>query len=49
MYLESWQADSGSYWAQQRPKVVRDIVLACVVLHNMLGTHKGDQTGFLSK
>ena len=26
---------------EQRPKVVRDIVLTCVVLHNMLGSHQG--------
>ena len=26
---------------QQRPKVVRDIVLTCVVLHNMLRSHQG--------
>ena len=26
---------------QQRPKVVRDIVLSCVVLHNMLRSHQG--------
>ena len=26
---------------EQRPKVVRDIVLACVVLHNILKTHQG--------
>ena len=25
----------------QRPKVVRDIVLTCVVLHNMLRSHQG--------
>ena len=25
---------------EQRPKVVRDIVLTCVVLHNMLRSHK---------
>ena len=25
----------------QRPRVVRDIVFTCVVLHNMLGTHQG--------
>ena len=24
---------------EQRPKVVRDIVFTCVVLHNMLKTH----------
>ena len=28
----------------QRPKVVRDIVLTCVVLHNMLRSHQGQQT-----
>ena len=26
---------------EQRPKVVRDTVFTCVVLHNMLRTHKG--------
>ena len=26
---------------EQRPKVVRDIVLRCVVLHNMLRSHQG--------
>ena len=26
---------------EQRPKVVRDIVLTCVVLHNMLRSHRG--------
>ena len=26
---------------EQRPKVVRDIVFMCVVLHNMLWTHQG--------
>ena len=26
---------------EQRPKVVKDTVLACVVLHNMLRTHQG--------
>ena len=26
---------------EQRPKVVRDIVLTCVVLHNMLRSHQG--------
>ena len=26
---------------EQRPKVVRDIVLTCVVLHNMLRTRQG--------
>ena len=26
---------------EQRPKVVRDIVFTCVVLHNMLRTHQG--------
>ena len=25
---------------EQRPKVVRDIVLTCVVLHNMLRSHQ---------
>ena len=29
---------------EQRPKAVRDIVLTCVVLHNMLGSHRGEQT-----
>ena len=26
---------------EQRPKVVQDIVLTCVVLHNMLRSHQG--------
>ena len=26
---------------EQRPKVVRDIMLTCVVLHNMLRSHQG--------
>ena len=26
---------------EQRPKVVRDIVFVCVVLHNILRTHQG--------
>ena len=26
---------------EQRPKIVRDIDLTCVVLHNMLRTHQG--------
>ena len=26
---------------EQRPKVVRDIVLTCMVLHNMLRSHQG--------
>ena len=26
---------------EQRPKVVRDIVFTCVVLHNMLRSHQG--------
>ena len=26
---------------EQRPKVVKDIVLTCVVLHNMLRSHQG--------
>ena len=26
---------------EQRPNVVRDIILTCVVLHNMLRTHQG--------
>ena len=26
---------------EQRPKVVRDMVLTCVVLHNMLRSHQG--------
>ena len=30
---------------EQRPKVVRDIVLTCVVLHNMLRSHQGKQIG----
>ena len=29
---------------EQRPKVVRDIVLTCVVLHNKLRSHRGEQT-----
>ena len=29
---------------EQRQKVVRDIVLTCVVLHNMLRSHQGEQT-----
>ena len=29
---------------EQRPKVVRDIVLTCVLLHNMLRSHRGEQT-----
>ena len=29
---------------EQRPKVVRDIVLTCVVLHNMLISHQGEET-----
>ena len=29
---------------EHRPKVVRDIVLTCVVLHNMLRSHQGEQT-----
>ena len=29
---------------EQRPKVVRDIVLTCVILHNMLRSHEGEQT-----
>ena len=29
---------------EQRPKVVRDIVLTCVVLRNMLRSHQGEQT-----
>ena len=28
---------------EQRPKVVRDIVLTCMVLHNMLRSHQGEQ------
>ena len=28
---------------EQRPKVVRDIVLTCVVLHNMLRSHQGSR------
>ena len=27
---------------EQRLKVVRDIVLSCIVLHNMLRTHQGE-------
>ena len=30
---------------EQRPKVVRDNVLTCVALHNMLRSHRGEQTG----
>ena len=26
---------------EQRPRVVRDIVFTCVVLHNMMRTHEG--------
>ena len=26
---------------EQRPRIVRDIVITCVVLHNMLRTHQG--------
>ena len=26
---------------EQRPKVVKDIVLTCVVLHNMMRSHQG--------
>ena len=29
---------------QQKPKVVRDIVLTCVGLHNMLRSHQGELT-----
>ena len=29
---------------EQRPKVVRHIVLTCVVLHNMLRSHQGEET-----
>ena len=29
---------------EQRPKVVRDIVLTCLVLHNMLRSHRGELT-----
>ena len=29
---------------EQRPKVVRDMVLTCVILHNMLRSHQGEQT-----
>ena len=29
---------------EQKPNVVRDIVLTCVVLHNMLRSHQGEQT-----
>ena len=42
MCLESWQADSGSYWAQwSKDQRLLDIVLTCVVLHNILRTHQG--------
>ena len=34
---------------EQRPKVVRDIVLTCVVLHNMLRTHRGGPDRELTK
>ena len=27
---------------EQRPRIVRDIVFTCVVLHNMLRTHQGE-------
>ena len=27
---------------EQRPRIVRDIVFICVVLHNMLRTHQGE-------
>ena len=30
---------------EQTPKVVRDIVLTCVMLHNMLKTHLGGLDG----
>ena len=30
---------------EQKPRVVRDIVFMCVVLHNMLRSHQGEQTG----
>ena len=30
---------------EQRPKVVTDIVLTCVVLHNMLRSHRGGGGG----
>ena len=30
---------------EQRPKVIRDIVLTCVVLHNMLRSHRGGGGG----
>ena len=30
---------------EQRPQVVRDIVLTCVVLHNMLRRHLEEETG----
>ena len=30
---------------EQRPKVVRDIVLTCVVLYNMLRSHRGGGDG----
>ena len=30
----------GYYWAPWRPRIVRDIVFICVVLHNMLRTHQ---------
>ena len=31
---------------EQRPKVVRDIVLTCVVLHNMLRNYREEQTDY---
>ena len=43
MHFESKQADFGFLLGTMvlRLKVVRDIVLTCVVLHNMIRAHKG--------
>ena len=41
MCLESWQADLRSYMAQwSKGQRMSDIVLTCVVLHNILRTHQ---------